>query len=147
MKLAFTMIELIFVIVIIGILAAVAIPKLNATRNDANVAVMANNVAISVNEILGYAVAQGKTDNNFSLMSNAIKTMIETHQAVQVNTNTLNIKMNSTLDCLQLNVFKSSFDVNLTITYGNAGNDTVCLSLQSAIDAVGYPPIALSGTR
>ena len=33
----FTMIELIFVIVILGILAAVAIPKLAATRDDARV--------------------------------------------------------------------------------------------------------------
>lgn len=35
MKKAFTMIELIFVIVILGILAAVAVPKLFVTREDA----------------------------------------------------------------------------------------------------------------
>ena len=34
----FTMIELIFVIVILGILAAVAVPKLAATRDDAKIA-------------------------------------------------------------------------------------------------------------
>ena len=34
---AFTMIELIFVIVVIGILSAVAIPKFAATRTDAQI--------------------------------------------------------------------------------------------------------------
>ena len=34
---AFTMIELIFMIVILGILAAVAIPRLAATRDDAEI--------------------------------------------------------------------------------------------------------------
>lgn len=36
-KKAFTMIELIFAIIIIGILASVAIPKLAATRDDAEI--------------------------------------------------------------------------------------------------------------
>lgn len=37
MKKAFTMIELIFVVVIIGILAGVAIPRFASTRNDAQI--------------------------------------------------------------------------------------------------------------
>lgn len=38
MKKAFTIIELVFVIVIIGILAGVAVPRLAATRDDAEIA-------------------------------------------------------------------------------------------------------------
>ena len=37
MRKAFTMVELVFVIVIIGILSAIAIPKFAATRDDAEV--------------------------------------------------------------------------------------------------------------
>lgn len=44
MRYAFTMIELIFVIVILGVLAAVAIPKLAASRNDATASRVANDL-------------------------------------------------------------------------------------------------------
>jgi len=44
----FTMIELIFVIVILGILAAVAIPKLAATKTDAEVAKAVSNIGAAV---------------------------------------------------------------------------------------------------
>ncbi len=37
MKKAFTMVELVFVIVVIGILSAIAIPKFAATRDDAEI--------------------------------------------------------------------------------------------------------------
>lgn len=42
---AFTMIELVFVIVVIGILAAIAIPKLAATRDDATITKAINAIA------------------------------------------------------------------------------------------------------
>jgi general secretion pathway protein G len=44
-KYAFTMVELVFVIVVLGILAAIAIPKFSVTRNDATIAKGRSNVA------------------------------------------------------------------------------------------------------
>ncbi len=68
MKLAFTMIELIFVIVIIGILAAIAVPKLLATRNDAQTAALATQIKEGTKELVSYYVSQGG-DVNFSDIS------------------------------------------------------------------------------
>jgi len=45
---AFTMMEIIFIIVILGILAAVAIPKLAATRDDAKISQAAMHLAVAV---------------------------------------------------------------------------------------------------
>ena len=66
----FTMIELIFVIVILGILAAVAIPKLAATRTDAEVSKGATEIAGVITDVGSYYTAQGSFANDVSTMTN-----------------------------------------------------------------------------
>ena len=66
----FTMIELIFVIVILGVLAAVAIPKLAATRDDAEVVRAAQSVSTSLTDLMAYYTSQGEYDNSTTGFNN-----------------------------------------------------------------------------
>ena len=78
MKKAFTMIELILVIVVIGVLAAIAIPRISATRDDAVLVKTMAEIRTAIEEINAYYISQGKlaldTANNkvkFKVMTNA----------------------------------------------------------------------------
>ena len=78
MKKAFTMIELILIIVVIGVLAAVAIPRISATRDDAVLVKTMAEIRTAIEEINAYYISQGKlaldTTNNkvkFKEMTNA----------------------------------------------------------------------------
>ena len=60
MKKGFTMIELIFVIVILGILASVAIPRLAATRTDAEIAATVANLRTILSDAASYYAVKGE---------------------------------------------------------------------------------------
>jgi len=74
MKKAFTMIELIFVIVIIGILSAIAVPKLAATRDDAIRSKLMANTKICINDLITGYKGQGNEliINNVTACADAI---------------------------------------------------------------------------
>ena len=60
MKKGFTMIELIFVIVILGILASVAIPRLAGTRTDAEISATVANLRTLLNDAASYYAVKGE---------------------------------------------------------------------------------------
>ncbi|WP_069633020.1 type II secretion system protein [Campylobacter pinnipediorum] len=70
MKKAFTMIELIFVIVILGILAAISIPKLMSTRDDAEIVKTLTNVNTIISDIGMYYVTRADITPNLKDMTN-----------------------------------------------------------------------------
>ena len=59
MKKGFTMIELIFVIVILGILASVAIPRLAGTREDAEISTAIGNLRTLLSDAASYYAVKG----------------------------------------------------------------------------------------
>jgi len=69
MKKAFTMIELIFVIVIVGILSSVAVPKFMSSRDDAMAAFCVKTAQQFVNDLASYYTVHGEF-GKVSQMSN-----------------------------------------------------------------------------
>ena len=106
MKKGFTMIELIFVIVILGILAAVAIPKLNATRDDAEVAKFATNISTVLGDFQSYYTSQGE-------LADAIKTMtnVAIKEGASGAVGSIQVKG---ADCLTINLDKANSLVTFT---------------------------------
>jgi general secretion pathway protein G len=142
---AFTMIELIFVIVVLGILAIIAIPKLAATRDDAEISRMGQDIMTGSFECASYVVARGAVDPIMSNMSNAIKGVVVTGKATEAPRH-VSFKMGEVNNCVMLDINQSG-DGNteeIQLSYADAGTDHLCLGLQDVIDE-GKFPIPLKG--
>lgn len=130
----FTMIELIFVIVILGILAAVAIPKLAATRDDAQVAKGATQLATAVSDIGAYYTSQGVLTKFVDMSNVAVD-----DNTVDLNTSGSTVTLASPAECISITSSASisgSGSDTINIKYTNAGATPVCKGIAAAAYAI-----------
>jgi len=159
MRAGFTMIELIFVIVIIGILASVAIPKLAATRDDAKISKMANAIQTAKSELASRIIATNDVPNDATDPVQAIKNYSNTiAEAVISNdanvTNTDNntstvtfIDKDSTTACKDLILHGNKSTQNVIIEIKSKGNGSTS-SICNGVDAlVPDTNITVGGTQ
>ena len=135
---AFSMLELIFVIIVLGILATIAIPKLSATRGDAKAVSIKSDVKLATDSITAYYMAQGNIDD----ISKAV-TLDNSRWTLTSNTNSTNNlafifkTVSNNKECLRMEIddidttnktFKIAIAKNASGTSGN--NDAVCSKLR-----------------
>ena len=119
MKKAFSLLELIFAIVVIGIIASFAIPKYLNTRDSAIVSTIKRDIASVTTSIQSYHLVKGDITN----ISDAI-TLNPTHWTISP----LKIIYKDTKDCVTLEVKDTSGEKSLELTVDPSAG-SICKSL------------------
>ena len=137
------MIELIFVIVILGILASVAIPRLAGTREDAEISAAIGNLRTLVSDANVYYVTKGSFGtakwNEFTSVPlvGADATAVNSTAA----TATAHLKVNG-VNCIGFYLKEKDAATNkpahIVFTKESPANNTVCTNVQAAPSVKAY---------
>ena len=140
MKKAFTMVELIFVIVIIGILSAVAIPRLQMTRDDAVIAKNSQYIVGIMTEISSYIIAKGESKDDLTQMSSILQTLqSDTRVVVDTITKSAKVKIGDDVACITIKIDSTSTTDLLKTVFSVGTTDRICYQVQEFIKEKDYP--------
>ena len=128
-KKAFTMIELIFVIVIIGILASIAMPRLVSTRDDAKIAKTVSNLKILLYDAFTFYASQGGDIWKVSKWSDVTDTVDSTQGATATLNSPVKIYGEYGVVCFTVTPSTDANGTVLAVTSNNSG-DVICSKAQ-----------------
>ncbi|DAB38188.1 MAG TPA: prepilin-type cleavage/methylation domain-containing protein [Sulfuricurvum kujiense] len=142
----FTMIELIFVIVILGILAAVAIPRLAATRDDATISRMSSDVATAVTDFGARFTAQGTWAGNLRDITNVAT--FEGGAHAMADGDVIHFVDDNNNSCITFTINGTLIDGNLTVGAGADAALPVCAGVNTAVaDLIAGSPHLFGGSQ
>ena len=147
MKKGFSMTELIFVIVILGILAGVAIPRLAGTKADAEISAAAANLRTLVSDAAAYyAVKDGFGTGDTSTKWNEITNvpLNNPNGAVTSTDGTLRV---GGKDCIAVRIQNGDDNIPAHILFLKKSGDAACKQVQNAAPLRAYFDSTVNGVK
>ena len=121
MKRAFSLIEIIFVIVILGIIVSFAAPKLMDTKDSALVSTLKRDVNTAINSIQSYYLLNQKIDD--------IKDAIN---ITDTNCDIEKLKITDKISCIKLEIKKNQNVVSIDLQVDSAKDSTICKKIRDS---------------
>ena len=140
MKKAFTMIELIFIIVIVGILLAVALARLTATRDDALIAKNSEYIVAIMTEISTYITAKGESKDDLTEMSPILRVLKDQDRVTSDLANkSIQMQIGKDKGCISIDIDSSGTTELLKTVFSISTSDRICKMVQDFIKEKNYP--------
>lgn len=122
MKKAFSLLELIFAIVIIGIIASFAVPKLLDTRDSAVISTLKRDISSIISSVQSYHLIQ----KDIEKISDAIILNEQNWKIDEENAN----KIQDINECLTIEVKTNDSDIKVLSLQLNESSNEICTKLE-----------------